>query len=107
MTVFMVETYIVKPDKLGEAAAHFKKFETWVKEHPELLKEVKSTKIFTHLLGGNWGGYVVMTEFENLAEGEKWENKFMKSGYMTTLYPEWASLLVAGSYSISIWNSVP
>jgi hypothetical protein len=46
------------------------------------------------------------TEFENLADVEKGINKLMKSDFMTTLYPEFASLIVAGSYSISIWNSV-
>jgi hypothetical protein len=106
MTIFSVETWIVKPDKLGEFPAGVKKWETWVKKHPEVFKEVKSHKVFSHLLGGNWGGYVYMTEFENLADVEKGINKLMKSDFMTTLYPEFASLIVAGSYSISIWNSV-
>jgi len=107
MTVFLVETYIVKPDKLGEYMAFHKKFETWMKKHPELSKEVKSYKVFSHMLGGKWGGYVWMTEFENLADAEKNINKLMKSEFMTKLYPEWASLIVPGSYSIDIWNLVP
>jgi hypothetical protein len=107
MTIFSVETFFVKPDKLGEFTAVLKKFETWMKKHPELFKEVKSLKVFSHMLGGNWGGYVYMTEFENLADFEKSMNKSMKSDFMTTLAPEFESLIVAGSYSISIWNSVP
>ena len=107
MTVFSVETCTIKPDKLSENLAWLKKYETWMKKHPEVVKEAKSYKVFSHMLGGNWGGYVMMTEFENLAECEKWYNKIMKSDFMTTLYPEWASLIVAGSYSIDVWNSVP
>jgi hypothetical protein len=107
MTIFSVETWIVKPDKLGEFLAYLKKLETWMKKHPELFKEVKSVKVFSHMLGGNWGGYVYMTEFENLADFENSMNKSMKSDFMTTLAPEFESLIVAGSYSISIWNSVP
>jgi hypothetical protein len=107
MTVFMVEKFILKPDKLGEYMALHKKYEAWMKTHPELFKEVKSYKVFSHLLGGNFGGYVGMTEFENLADGEKWNNKLVKSDFMTTIYPEWASLIVAGSYSIDVWSSVP
>jgi hypothetical protein len=99
MAVFMVETCIVKPDKLGENLE-------WMKKHPEVFKEVKSSKIFTHVLGGNWGGYVFMTEFENMADLDKQVNKLMKSDFMTTLYPEWATLIVPGSYSINLWNSV-
>lgn len=107
MTIFMVETYIVKLDKLGEFMAFLKKWETWMKKNPEVFKEVKSHKVFSHLLGGNLGGYVEMTEFENLADFEKWMNKFMKSDFMTTLYPEFASLQVPGTYSNNMWNSVP
>jgi hypothetical protein len=107
MTIFTVETWIVKPDKLGEFTAVLKKFETWMKKHPELLKEVKSVKVFSHMFGGNWGGYIMMTEYENFAEIEKSMNKSEKSDFMTTLYPEFASLLVPGSYSTNIWNSVP
>src|SRR5208337_5324205 len=95
MTVFMVEPFIVKPDKLGEFTAWMKKFETWVKKHEESYKEVKSGKAFSHMLGGNWGGYVHMMEFENLADLEKFLNKLMKSDFMTTIYPEFASLIVA------------
>lgn len=107
MTIFMVETYIVKPDKLGMFPAFIKKFETWMKKHPELFKEVKSYKIFSHMLGGNMGGYVEMTEFENLADFEKFFAKIMKSEFMVTLYPEFTNLVVAGTDSMSIWNSVP
>ena len=107
MTIFSVETLIVKPDKLGEFTAVLKKYEKWMKKHPELSKEIKSVKVFSHMLGGNWGGYVYMTEYENLADFEKSMNKSMKSDFMTTIYPEFASLIVPGSYSTNIWNSVP
>ena len=107
MTIFSVETFIVKPDKLGEFPAVLKKFETWMKKHPDLFKEVKSVKVFSHMLGGNWGGYVQMWEYENFADFEKSMNKSMKSDFMTKLNAEFASLIVAGSYSSMIWNSVP
>jgi hypothetical protein len=107
MTIFSVETFIVKPDKLGEFTAFLKKSETWMKKHPELFKEVKSYKVFSHMLGGSWGGYVQMWEYENFADFGKSMNKSMKSDSMTKLTAEFASLIVAGSYSSMIWNSVP
>jgi len=106
MAIIMAETYVIKPDKLGEFTAFGKKFETWMKEHPELFKEVKSHKLFSHMLGGKWGGYVEMREFENLADFEKWMNRLMQSEFMTTLYLEYAGLEVPGSHSIEVWNSV-
>ena len=107
MTVFSVETWIVKPDKLGEYMTWHKKYETWFKKHSSEYKEVKSYKVFSHMLGGKWGGYVFMTEFENLADLEKAFNKMMKSDFMTALYPEFARLIVDGSYSVDVWNPVP
>ena len=106
MTIFWVDTYVIKPDKLGEFTAFIKKAVTWMKKHPEMFKEMKSHKLFSHVLGGKWGGYVEMYEFENLADFEKWMNRMMQSDFMTTLYPEVASLTVPGSEYTEIWNSV-
>jgi hypothetical protein len=103
MTVFMVETYVVKPEKLSEFTAYKEK---WKKFFAKWLKEVKSYKMFTQLFGGNWGGYVEMWEFENLADCEKFFNRVMQSDYTTKLYPEFASLVVPATYSISAWNPV-
>lgn len=107
MTIFLMETYIVKPDKLSENLARYKKWEAWWKRHPEVCKEIKSQKLFSHTIGGNFGGYVEMTEFENLADLEKFHYKVTKSDFMTTILPEFLSNIVAGSYSIDVWSSVP
>jgi hypothetical protein len=107
LTVFLVETYVIKPDKLGAFTALYKKFETYMKKRKDLFKEVKSHRIFSQLMGGNWGGYVEMTEFENFADFEKWMNKIMRSDYMTTLYPEFAGLEVPGKHTMNVWNPFP
>jgi len=103
MTVFGVETYVIKPEKQAEFMAYKRK---WKNFFAKWLKEVKSYKMFAQMLGGNWGGYVEMWEFENLAELEKFFNRVMQSDYMTKLYPEFASLIVPATYSINVWNSV-
>jgi len=109
MTVFLVETYVIKPETQAEFAAYkkkWKKFFAYKEGHLQRFKEVKSYKILAQMLGGNWGGYVEMWEFENLAELEKWMSKIMKSDYMTKLAPEFASLEVPASRSMNIWNPV-
>jgi len=107
MTIFMVETYVVKPEKQAEFTTWLKKYFAFVEKHPQLFKEVKSYKMFAHMLGGNWGGYVEMWEFENLANCEKCFNRVMQDKqYMTTLYPEAMAFVVAATHSISIWNPV-
>ena len=70
MTVFYVETYIVKPDNIVEFHTYQNKWREWWKKNPEVCKEIKSNKLFRHMLGGNFGGYVEMTEFENLTDGK-------------------------------------
>lgn len=106
MTVFMVETYVIKPEKEAEFKAMLKKFFAYKEKHPQLFKEVKSYKIFSHLLGGKWGGYVEMSEFDNLADFEKWINRLMQSDFMTTIYSGFMALVVPATDSISIWNPV-
>jgi hypothetical protein len=105
LTVFWVDSYVIKADKLDEYTKVFKKLKTWMEKQPELAKELKSWKVFSHMLGGKWGGYVEMLEFESLAEFEKWMSKLMQSDFMKTFYPEIQSLAVPGSESLEIWNS--
>jgi hypothetical protein len=50
---------------------------------------------------------VEMTEYESLADSEKCLYKMMQSDFVTTLYPEFLSLLLPGSYSMNVWSSVP
>ena len=106
MTVFGVVTWIIKPDKLGEFTEWYEKFLEWMKKHPDLFREVKSRRLFSHLIGGNVGGYVEIWELENMADWEKWYNKVIQSEYMTKLYPEAAVLEVPGSESTSVWSFV-
>ncbi len=107
MTIFVVETYVVKPDKLGEFAEFGKKYIEWTKKRPDLYKDLKSWKLFTHVIGGVWGGYVEMSEFENLADAEKHLNMVMQDKeFMTEIYPQIMALIVPGTLSMNIWMPV-
>jgi len=76
------------------------------REQPALFKEVKSYKVFNHMLGGKWSGCVEMLEFESLAEFERWKNQIARSEFAIKHLAESASLTVPGSESLEIWNSV-
>jgi hypothetical protein len=107
LTIWMVDSYVIRPDKLGEFPALLKKLKAFIKKRPELFKEARSVKFFSHMLGGTWGGYVEMYEFENLADFEKCFNRIMQDKeFMTTIYAEFTSRVVPGSESADIWNSV-
>jgi len=109
MTIFLVETYVVKPERQADFTAYRKKLSQWMKKKQgrEVFKEVKSYKAFTQRFGGNYGGYVEMWEFENLADFEKCNNKQLQSEYLTKqVAPELAAFVVPATYSVSVWNPV-
>ena len=106
MTIFMVETYVIKPKKLAEFTAYKKKISSWKETHQELFATVKSYRMFARAIGGTWGGFMEMWEFENLADCETWMNKIMQSEYPTALQPEFLASVTPATYSITIWNPV-
>jgi antibiotic biosynthesis monooxygenase (ABM) superfamily enzyme len=106
MTIFLVRTYVVKPDKLSEHDAWGKKLVALMKNRPDLFKEVKSLKVLSQKYGDNIGGYVAMWKFESLADSEKWENNFKKNKEQMTLKSEFMALIVPGTYSAKIWEPV-
>jgi len=74
MTVFTVETYVIKPEKQEKYMAIIKKWETYIKKNKEKCKELKSWRLFAQVLGGNSGGYVEIREFDSLADFKKFMN---------------------------------
>ena len=100
-------TYVVKPEKQAEFQEFGKKWNEWKKKRPDLFKEVKSWKLFAQLLGGVVGGYVEMWEFRTMADAEKSMNKLRQDKQFTTQqYSAFLALLVPGTYSMNVWNSV-
>jgi len=105
MTISMIATYVVKPEKMGEYMSYTKKCEAWIKSRQDLFKEAKSIKLFSHVTG-SFGGFVEMWEFESLSEMEKWIVKYMKDKDYATYHTEFMALIVPETYSINIWTSV-
>ena len=107
MTVFKVETYVIKPEKQEEYMAIIKKWVAYVKKNKEKCKELKSWRLFAQMLGGNSGGYVEMGEFDSLADFEKIMNRIEQDKeFITTIMSPFMSCIVPGTYSMNIWNSV-
>jgi hypothetical protein len=48
-----------------------------------------------------------MIEFENLADLEKWFNRYNSDKeHMTKIWPEFLPLVVPGTFSMNVWTSV-
>src|SRR4030042_3399381 len=105
MTIFEVETFVVKPEKQGEVMALWQKSLKYMKENPEKIK-AKSTKILTQVLGGTFGGYVTMSEYDSIADWEKEYATMMQDETQLKLFQEFQTLIVPGTFSINILSVI-
>lgn len=106
MTVFIVRTYTVKPDKYAEHLAWGKKLVKLMKKQPKLFSEALSMRVLSHKYGGSVGGYTAMWKFKTLADAEKWAQGFTTVKEEIDLRSEFLSLIVPGSYSECVWEPV-
>lgn len=106
MTIFKVETYVIKPEKQEEYMAVVKKWAKFIK-NKEKCKELKSWRLFSQMTGEAAGGYVEMGEFENLADFEKLMDRIEQDKeFIETIMSPWMSCVVPGTYSLKILKSV-
>jgi hypothetical protein len=106
MTVFKVETYVVKPEKQEEYMALVKKWVVYIK-NKEKCKELKSWKLFSQTILGTTGLYIEMGEFESLADYEKLMNRIARDKEFQTTFSSFYDCVVPATDSINIWTSVP
>jgi len=106
MSVFVVETCMVKPEKQERFRSLMQRVVKYKGENPELFKEVKSWKLFRKMFGGIAGAYVSMWEFENMADLEKCWAKEEKDERFTELHRELLQLIDPTTFSMRLWNSV-
>ena len=105
MTILEVETFVVKPEKQGEVMALWQKVLKYIKENPEKVK-AKSTKIFTQVFGGTFGGYVGMSEYDSIADWEKEYATMMQDETYKKFHQEAMALIVPGTFSINILSAI-
>jgi hypothetical protein len=106
MTIFLIRTYTVKPDKLKEHNEWGKRLVTLMKKKPALFSGVKSMRVLSHKYGGAIGGFTAMWGFESLAHVEGWENGFSEIPEEMALRSEFMDLIIPGSFTADIWESV-
>jgi len=106
LTVFIVRTYVVKPDKLKEHNEWGKKLVALMKKQPRLFRGAKSMRVLSHKYGGKVGGFTAMWKFDSLADAEQWERGFVEVKESAELRAAFLSLIVPGSYSECIWEPV-
>jgi len=106
MTVFVIETYVVKPEKQAEFKSLLQKFLRFMKKNPALFKEIKSLKLSTQTFGGISGAYVELIEYNSLADQEKCHTRLKKNGEYMKLYQQAMSLIDTATFSMNAWELV-
>jgi len=106
VTVFIVRTYTVKPDKYAEHNAWGKKLVALLKKKPGLFGGVQGMRVLRHKYGGQVGGFTAMWKFNSLQDAEEWENGFTVVKEEVALRQEFMELIVPGSYRQEIWEPV-
>jgi hypothetical protein len=106
LTIFLIRTYTVKPDKLNEHNEWGKRLVALMKKKPELFSGVKSMRVLSHKYSGVVGGFTAMWGFDSLASIEGWENGFSEIPEEAALRSEFMDLIIPGSFSVDIWESI-
>lgn len=105
MTILEVDKFVVKAEKQAEMMALWQKTIKYLKDHPEKTK-AKSTKIYTQMLGGVFGTFVITFKYDSLADWEKDYVNMMKDETFVKIYEASMAMIVPGTYSITILNAV-
>ena len=88
MTILVMGTWFVNPEKQGEFNRLWKKLLGLMKKKPKMFKEVKSIKLLTQTFGGTAGSHVELVEYESLADYEALHARLMKKKEFMKLYQE-------------------
>ena len=106
MSIFLVSTYVVKPDKQEEYKAMYLRLLEYKKENPEEVKELKSWKVFTQTFGDIYGKYMEIYEFDSMADYERYVEKASKNKEFSEIVQKQMLFFVPGTVSNSIWDPV-
>ena len=108
MTLYMIEKYVIKSDKLAEFSEYVKKYLNWLeKRRPTLYKEVKSHKMLNQMFGDHYCEQMEIWEYKDLSSLEKTWNRLMQDNELNTeVFPVFATYIVPGTHKIEVYNEV-
>ncbi|MCW4028719.1 MAG: hypothetical protein NWE92_03630 [Candidatus Bathyarchaeota archaeon] len=106
MAVFLVSTYIIKPEKLLQHQAWGKNLVASMKKHPELFREVSSLRVFRQKSDGGARRFIALWEFKTVADKKSWEHRLQKDKELMGFSSEFGSLILPNSFSRNTWKPV-
>ena len=100
--VFMVQTYVVKPEKQAELEALMPKVLKLMKDKPEKFKGLKSYKSFTHKIG-SMGTYIELYEFTDMGVAEKFLDSSYQDNELVKCWGEFMTYIVPETFTVHFW----
>jgi hypothetical protein len=106
MSVYLVETYVVKAEKQAEFTPLLNEFLKYKKGHPQLFKGLKSWKLYKQKYGEISGLYIEMWEYRSLGDLERINTKIFKDAEMKRINMDFHQIVEPATFSANIWSPV-
>jgi hypothetical protein len=106
MSIFLVETYVVKAEKRIEFTPLLNEFLSYKEKHSQLFQGLKSWKLYKQDYGGISGLYIEMWEFESLSDLEKINTRIFEDEGMKKIGADFHQLVEPATFSANLWKPV-
>ena len=106
MSVFEVQTYVVKSEKREQFTPLLNEFLKFKETHKDLFKGLKSWKLYKQEYGAISGMYIEMWEYENMVEMETISSRIFSDDGMKKISKGFHKLVEPATFSVGIWNPV-
>lgn len=105
MAIFLLDTWVPLKGKEKDNEEVVKKILQYGAKHLDIAKHVKSLRCFKQSVGGKPPGkYVLITEFLNLAEMEKFFVKLGEEAEWQKIRQEWNEVIDPSTVETQLWN---
>ena len=105
MSVFVVETYVVKAEKREEFTPRLNEFLKYKEDHPHLFPGLKSWKLYRQDIGRPAGLYIEIWEYESLAQMDQ-DRTCEEDEGMRRISSGFHQLVDPVTFSASVWTQV-
>ena len=106
MSIFLVETYVVKAEKQAEYTPLLNEFLKYKKDHAPLFSGLKSWKLYRQDFGAIAGMYIEVWEYGSLADMDKINKRIFQDEGMKKISVEFHQLVEPATFSVNIWSPV-
>ena len=106
MSVLVVETWVVRAEKLDDFEPALQEFVDYKDGHPEVFEGVRSWRLWKQEFGGVSDMYIEMWEYENLTEMERIDRQVFADEGMKKVAKGFHQLVEPATFSASIWYPV-